>query len=172
MDTTEEFYHGTTAHFQHFDLAHALQGTGKVKFGYGIYVTSHYSSAEHYAQKGGAERYYVYTITVPAASDDNHISFKQPVAPAIVQRAQQRLGEDIPARVLNDGKDFRKYLAKRLTGQVDLEGEKAASAFLLSIGVEFIEWLYNWRNPALGTNRAILDPSKVIIRRVDKLNRP
>lgn len=172
MDTTELFYHGSKARFQQFDLAHALQGTGKVKFGYGIYVTSHYSSAEHYAQKGGTERYYVYTVTVPARRDDNYIAFKQPVVPTIVQRAQQRLGEDIPARVLSDGKDFRKYLAKRLTGQVDLEGEKAASAFLLAIGVDYIEWPYNWRNPALGTNRAILDPSKVIIQRIDEHTRP
>lgn len=50
-----------------------------------------------------------------------------------------------------------------------LEGEKAATAFLLSIGVELIEWPYNWKNPALGTNRAVLDDSMVRIKRVDSI---
>jgi hypothetical protein len=50
-----------------------------------------------------------------------------------------------------------------------LEGERAAAAFLLSIGVEMIEWPYNWKNPSLGTNRAILDDTKVKILKVDSV---
>ena len=52
---------------------------------------------------------------------------------------------------------------------MDLQGEKAASAFLLDVGVDFIEWPYNWKNPSMGTNRAILDDSKVVIKCVDQV---
>ena len=76
----------------------------------------------------------------------------------------------MPEKYLQDGKDFRKFLAKRLTGKVDLEGEKAASQFLLSIGVDFIVWPYNWKNPNLGTNRAILDDQKVRILKVEEVD--
>ena len=59
----------------------------------------------------------------------------------------------------------------KLSGQktVTLEGERAAAAFLLSIGVEMIEWPYNWKNPSLGTNRAILDDTKFKILKVDSV---
>ena len=51
--------------------------------------------------------------------------------------------ESIPEKFTKDGKDFRKFLAKKLTGKVDLEGEKATSAFLIAVGVDFILWPYN-----------------------------
>ena len=35
----EIFYHDSSVLFDKFDLAHALEGDGKVKFGYGVYVT-------------------------------------------------------------------------------------------------------------------------------------
>lgn len=166
----ETFYHGTSVLFPKFDLSHALEGDGKVKFGYGVYVTSHYRSAAHYAGANpAAKQYYVYTVEIPDISDDNYIAFKEPVNPAIVQRAEQRLGEPIVEKFTKDGKDFRKFLAKKLAGKVDLEGEKAASAFLLEIGVDFIVWSYNWKNPSLGTNRAVLDDNKVIIKCVDQV---
>ena len=68
-----------------------------------------------------------------------------------------------------DGKDFRKWLAKQLTGKVDLAGEKAASEFLDSIGVDYIVWPYNWKNPDAGTNRAILNDKKVKVIRIDQV---
>ena len=64
---------------------------------------------------------------------------------------------------------YRTIVAKKLTGKVDLEGEKAASAFLIAIGVDFIQWPYNWKNPSLGTNRAILDDSNVRILSIDQV---
>ena len=166
----QTFYHGSSVLFSKFDLAHALEGDGKVKFGYGVYVTSHYRSAAHYAGTNPvATQYYVYTVEVPDMRDDNYIAFKQPVNPAIVAKSQEKLGETIPEKFTLDGKDFRKFLAKKLTGKVDLEGEKAALAFLISIGVDFIEWPYNWKNPALGTNRAVLDDKKVNIVSIDQV---
>jgi hypothetical protein len=101
--------------------------------------------------------------------EDNFIAFKEPVKPSILKQAAQKMGEPIPEKFTLDGKEFRKFLAKKLTGKVDLEGEKAASAFLTSIGVDFIVWPYNWKNPALGTNMAVLDDSKVIIKSIDQV---
>ena len=166
----QTFYHGTSVLFPKFDLSHALEGDGKVKFGYGVYVTSHYRSAAHYAGANpAATQYFVYTVEIPDIKDDNYIAFKEAVNPAIVERAEKKLGEPIAEKFTKDGKDFRKFLAKKLNGKVDLEGEKAASAFLLDIGVDLIVWPYNWKNPALGTNRAVLDDSKVIIKCVDQV---
>lgn len=45
-----EAYHGTLAGiFDSFSLGHALEGDGKVKFGWGVYVTEKYGTAAHYA---------------------------------------------------------------------------------------------------------------------------
>lgn len=166
----QTFYHGSSVLFKKFDLAHALEGDGKVKFGYGVYVTSNYRSAAHYAGTNPtASQFYVYTVEVPDIREDNYIAFKEAVHPAIVKSAAERLGEDIPEKAVLDGKDFRKFLAKKLTGKVDLVGEKAASAFLISIGVDFIQWPYNWKNPSLGTNRAILDDGNVRIISIDQV---
>lgn len=166
----QTFYHGSPVLFQKFDLAHALEGDGKVKFGYGVYITSQYKSAAHYAGSNpNATQYYVYTVEVPDMKEDNYIAFKEPVKPSILKQAAQKMGEPIPEKFTLDGKDFRKFLAKKLTGKVDLEGEKAASAFLTSIGVDFIVWPYNWKNPAQGTNMAVLDDSKVIIKSIDQV---
>ncbi len=166
----EIFYHGSSQLFKEFDLAHALEGDGKVKFGYGVYVTSSYASAAHYAGKSQhSGHYYVYTVEVPALEDDNFIAFKQPVAEAIVEKAAAKLGKEIPAKATLDGKDFRKHLAKALTGKMDLEGEKAASAFLLSIGVDYIEWPYTWSKPDGDKNRAVLDDKAVKIIKIEEV---
>ena len=62
----QTFYHGSSVLFTKFDLSHALEGDGKVKFGYGVYVTSHYRSAAHYAGANpAATQFYVYTVEVP-----------------------------------------------------------------------------------------------------------
>ena len=166
----QTFYHGSSVLFTKFDLAHALEGDGKVKFGYGVYVTSSYRSAAHYAGANpAATQYYVYTVEVPDMKEDNHIAFKQPINPIIISKAEEKLSVSIPEKFVLDGKDFRKYLAKKLTGKVDLEGEKAASTFLVSIGVDFIVWPYNWKNPAMGTNIAILDDRNIKIVCIDQV---
>lgn len=166
----ETFYHGSSALFKEFDLSHCLEGDGKVKFGYGVYVTSQYRSAAHYAGANpAAKKFYVYTVEIPAIKEDNYIAFKEAVKPAIVKRAEQKLGEAIPENMTRDGKDFRKYIAKRLTGKVNLEGEKVASSFLVELGVEFIVWPYSWKNPLLGTNRVVLNNHHVKIVRIEEV---
>ena len=161
----EVFYHGSTALFNKFDMSHALEGDGKMKFGYGVYLTSNMRSAAHYsgANKSVNSQHYVYSVLIPELTENNYIAFKNQVHPSIINKAEHKLHEPIPYKVTLDGKDFRKYLAKTLAGNVNTEGEKMASEFLLSIGVEYIIWPYSWRNPHLGTNRAVLDPSKVQI---------
>ena len=164
------FYHGSSVLFHRFDLSHVLEGDGKVKFGYGVYLTSSFKSAVHYSGANkSATTHFVYTVEIPDLTEDNHIDFKRPVHLDIVKRAEQKLGNAIPQKFTLDGKDFRKYLAKILGGGSDVKSEKLASEFLNCIGVEFITWPYNWKNPSLGTNRAVLDDRQVKIVRVDQV---
>lgn len=164
------FYHGSSALFHMFDLSHLLEGDGKVKFGYGVYLTSSFKSAVHYSGANkNATTHFVYTVEVPELTDENHIDFKKHVQPEIVKRAEQKLGTYIPRKFTLDGKDFRKYLAKKLGGGSDVQSEKLASEFLNSIGVEFICWPYSWKNPDLGLNIAVLDDCKVKILNVHEV---
>ena len=182
-DAITRYFHGSSALFTKFDLTHVLTGASKVKFGYGVYLTSNFKSAAHYS---GANKdtvtHYVYTVEIPEITEDNHIAFKQPVNPAIVKRAENNLGFSIPEKVTLDGKDFRKFLAKNFEeklnlapcGEFDksayqLQGEKLASEFLTSIGVNFITWPYSWKNPTLGINVAVLDENNINIIKVEQV---
>lgn len=49
------FYHGSSVLFPRFDLSHVLEGDGKVKFGYGVYLTSSFKSAAHYSESNKYE---------------------------------------------------------------------------------------------------------------------
>lgn len=178
------FYHGSSVLFPKFDLAHVLEGDGKVKFGYGVYLTSSFKSAAHYSGANkNATTHYVYTVEVPELTEDNHIDFKKHVHPNIAERAENELGITSPQKALLDGKDFRKFLAKFFEEQIDLDlgegqsltkalqlaGEQHASEFLTSIGVEFITWPYSWKNPDLGLNIAVLDDSKIKIVKIHQV---
>ena len=172
------YYHGSSVLFSRFDLTHALEGTSKLKFGYGVYLTSSFRSAAHYSGADkNATTHYVYTVDVPDITEDNYIAFKQPVNDTIIKRAEAELGMPIPSKATADGKDFRKFLAQYFSQQIDLGkrhdkailhtlkmmGEQDASEFLRSIGVEYITWPYSWRNPQLGVNMAVLDDSRIKI---------
>ena len=50
-----------------------------------------------------------------------------------------------------------------------VEGEKAASELLSSLGVDLIEWPYNWQKPEAEKNMAILDDRNVRIVRIEKV---
>ena len=179
------FYHGSSVLFDRFDLAHALEGDGKVKFGYGVYVTEKYTSAAHYAfnkKRPENNDYYVYTMEIPDRTEDNCLPLMKgvPVPPSIVARAEEKLGETLPPEAKAEGIPFRKYLAnllegnrrpvKQMTDKATIEGEKAAAAFLLSIGVELIEWPFSWANPTAGKNMAVLDDAKARILRIDQVD--
>ena len=165
------FYHGSSVLFPKFDLSHALEGDGKVKFGYGVYLTGSFKSAAHYSETKSrpTNTHYVYIVEIPDFTDDNHIDFKKPVNSDIIKKAEQELGPTIPEKFTLDGKEFRKYLAKQLRGGSDIQSEKLASEFLNKIGVEFITWPYNWKNPDLGLNVAVLDDKKVKITKIHQV---
>lgn len=179
------FYHGSSAEpFERFSLDHALEGDGKVKFGWGVYVTEKYTTAAHYAfnkHRPENKDFYVYTVEIPDRTEENCLSLMKgvPVTKSIVKRVEGKLGESVPAEARIEGIPFRKYLANRLTGQMmpvkkmvdkaTIAGEKAASEFLLSIGVELIEWPYNWQKPEAEKNMAVLDDRKVRIIRIEKV---
>lgn len=179
------FYHGSSAEpFDRFSLDHALEGDGKVKFGWGVYVTEKYSTAAHYAfnkHRPENKDFYVYTVDVPDRTPDNCLSLLKgvPVAESIVNRVEARLGETVPEEAKVEGIPFRKYLANKLTGEdkpvkkmidkATVEGEKAASEFLSSLGVDLMEWPYNWQKPEAEKNMAVLDDRNVRIVRIEKV---
>ena len=180
-----QFYHGSSAEpFDEFSLEHALEGDGKVKFGWGVYVTEKYTTAAHYAfnkHRPKNKDFYVYTVEIPDRTDDNCLSLLKgvPVAASIVKRVEDRLGEPVPAEAKVEGIPFRKYLANKLIGQnmpvkkmidkATVAGEKAASEFLSSLGVDLIEWPYNWQKPEAEKNMAVLDDRNVRIVRIEKV---
>ena len=179
----ETFYHGTSVLFKEFDIAHALEGDGKAKFGFGTYVTESYTSAAHYAynkKRPENRNYYVYTVEIPDITDDNHLSYTKPVHPSIIEQTEKALGEHIPDEVKALSKDFRKYVGNRLLGKkgtvnalkdkADIDAEKAASKFFREIGLEYYVWPQgSWSKPSGPTNRAVLNVDKICIVRIDKV---
>ena len=179
---TETLYHGTSAGlFGRFDMSHALEGDGKVKFGWGVYVTDRVDSALKYARKS-QERHpgsgcFVYKVEVPALAPGNHVAFGEPVDPSIAARVREALGAEIPVAALADGKPFRKFVARRLEGskkkEPTLAGEKAAAEMLDRLGVVCISWPFSWTKDAEGRfrppfNRAVFDAAKVRVVSVDR----
>ena len=179
------YYHGSAKLFDAFSLSHALEGDGKAKFGFGVYVAGTYESAAHYAfnkKRPQIKDYYVYTVEIPDRTEDNCLTLmkKVPVSDSIIARAEEKLGETIPAEAKVEGIPFRKYIANKLTGNIGTvrqmtstatdEGERAASAFLLSIGIQLIEWPHDWKKPEGEKNFAVLDDSLVRVLKIDKVD--
>ena len=181
--STNVLYHGTSAGlFGRFSLDHALEGAGKVKFGWGVYVTESYDSAFLYARKSQKMHpengCFVYKVEVPGLTPDNHLAFGEPVHPSIVARVGKKLGVDIPARVTADGKDFRKFIACQLGGtkKPTLAGEKAVAEFLDRLGVVCIVWPYNWKKDEEGRfqppfNRAVFNADRIRVVSVNSLDK-
>ena len=95
MSSTEIFYHGTCHLFDRFSLSFLGEGEGKSKFGHGIYITSSYKTAVLYAAKAAKandkSHCYVYTVEVPAFTNDNHIFSCKRVNSKIVSRTEKLL---------------------------------------------------------------------------------
>ena len=179
----ETFYHGTPMLFKKFDIAHALEGDGKAKYGFGTYVTEVYTTAALYAhnkKRPECTDYYVYTVEIPDLTDDNHLSYTKPVHPSIIQRTEKALGEQIPDEIKAVAKYFRKYVGNKLIGKrgtlkqlkekSDIDAERAASKFFSEIGLEYYVWPQgSWTKPSGLTNRAVLNVDKIRIVRIDKV---
>ena len=179
-------YHGTTVLFDAFDRSHAFEGDGKCKFGFAAaYVTEEYASAAHYAhnkKRPDNTDYYVYTVEIPDKTADNCLPlFKRvPVPASILARTEEKLGETFPPEAKVEGIPFRKYLAnvlegnrgtvRQMTDKATVEAEKAASDFLLSIGIKLIEWPQgSWSRPKK-SNFAVLDERDLRIIRIEKVD--
>lgn len=80
-----------------------------------------------------ATDFYVYTVAAPELKEDNYIAFKQSIHPNIVCRTEEKLKIVILEKQEQDGKEFRKFLARQLTVKADFLGERAAAIFLNSI---------------------------------------
>lgn len=135
------FYHGSPNLFEKFDLGRVGEGKG-LRFGFGVYLTEAISTAVHYSQCGEKETlfkdHYLYTVEfLPALEEGNYLISAKPVHPAIIQRAEAKLGKLIPKKNTLEGKVFRKWIGLELTGcdKRCLKSEKAAAEFLDSIGV-------------------------------------
>ena len=178
----ETIYHGTPMLFKKFDLAHALEGDGKNKFGIGTNVTEVYTTAALYAhnkKRPECTDYYVYTVEITDLTDDNHLSYTKPVHPSIIQRTEKALGEQIPDEIKAVAKYFRKYVGNKLIGKrgtlkqlkekSDIDAERAASKFFSEIGLEYYVWPQAWSNPDGPTNRVVLNIDKIRIVRIDKV---
>ena len=178
----EIFYHGTSVLFKKFDIAHALEGDGKAKFGFGTYVTEAYTSAAHYAynkKRPENKDYYVYTLEISDMTETNHLFSVRPVHPSIIEQTEKALGEQIPDEARRVGKYFRKYVGNRLMGKngavkqligsADLDAEKAASKFFSEIGLEYFAWPQAQSKPDGLTNRVVLNFDKIRIVRIDKV---
>jgi hypothetical protein len=172
-------YHGSANLFSRFDAAHLLEGAAKCRFGVGAYLTSRYASAAHYAGASGRPEKYVYTAEIPDLREGNHIFSALPVPDGIVARAEEKLGVPVPEEARSKGKYFRKWIGNTLVGEgntvnqrigkASLEAEKAASAFLLGIGVEILVWPTAQSRPDAGNNYAVLDFGSIRILKVDSV---
>ena len=98
----ELLYHGTTKKFKEYDIAHAFEGDGKNKFGLGANVTESYATAalySHNKSRPNETDHYVITFEVPDLTEDNHLSYNDPIHPSIIKRTEEALGEKIPDEV-------------------------------------------------------------------------
>ena len=167
------FFHGSPNLFEQFALNTAGDGTG-IKFGYGVYLTESEASAVHYSQPHKcalAPEHYIYTVEIPDLTPTNHIVSAQPVAEAIVQATETKLGQSVPKDVLAHGKDFRKWLGCVLTGakKAGFDEEKAAAEFLDSIGVIANVWPQAQTKPDGLRNCAIFNPERITIIRCQRI---
>ena len=169
------FYHGSPNLFDKFDLSKTGDGTG-VKFGFGIYLTESEASAIKYSQpreQPKAKERFVYTVEIPDLNEGNHLVSALPVNLNIVKRVEEKLGQPVPQKKTEKGKEFRNWLGLTLTGCKDrcLESEKAAAEFLDSIGVFCNVWPQAQSKPDGLKNCAVFNDKNVRIisrKRVDE----
>lgn len=180
-------YHGSSVLFDKFDLSHATEGDGKIKFGFGVYLTQRYKTAAHYAfnkHRPEMNSYYVYTVQMPEMNESNTLYFDpdKPVAKEVISKVEEGLGEKLPDYATGLVKELRRYLANKLSGRVltpkkmiasdmkDISGEKAASAFLHKIGYVGYRWPVTWAKPDGEMNYALFDENRAKILQVDSVS--
>ena len=166
--------HGSPVLFDRFNLSKASEGTG-IKFGYGIYLTDSEASAAHYSQPrdmAPQKDHYIYTVEIPDLTEDNHLVSAKPVNPVIVKRTEAKIGQPVPKKITEKGKEFRKWIGRTLTEstQRDLESEKAAAQFLDEIGVFCNVWPQAQSKPDGLKNYAVFNADNVRIVKVEHID--
>ena len=145
-----QLYHGSPELFSAFDLSKAGESTG-VKFGFGVYLTESEASAVHYSQPRNMEQmvpnHYLYTLV------------------------QTKLGIEAPVKVLQEGKEFRKWVGMTLLGtkKSAFAEEKAAAELLNSLGVLYNVWPQAQTKPDGLKNIAVFDAANVKIVKVEQI---
>lgn len=171
----KKLYHGSPVLFDRFDLSKAGDGTG-IKFGFGVYLTEVEASAVHYSQPrnhslqlggdgGGLPDHYLYTVEIPELTEDNHLVSAKPVSPIIIDKVEEKLGVKAPEKVKAQGKEFRKWVGKTITGakKACFAEEKAAAELLNSVGVLYNVWPQAQGKPNGPKNIAVFDDANVHI---------
>lgn len=166
-------YHGSHMLFEKFDLSKVGESTD-LKFGFGVYLTTVEASAVHYSQprkQPPTKDHYIYTVEIPDVTEDNHIFFSDPVPPAIIKRAEAKLGQPISEKIAAKSGEFRKWVGLQLTGckKRNLESERAAAEFLDSIGVLYIIVPRNWMKPEGELTYAVFNADNVRIVKVEHI---
>ena len=160
-------YHGSPELFDKFDLGKTGEGTG-IKYGAGVNLSETEATAVHYSQprkQAIAKNHYLYTVEIPDLADGNHLVSAKPVHPDIIKRTEAKLCYPVPQEILQPGKEFRKWLGMTLTGseKVSLASEKAAAAFLDSIGVFCIIWPHPQRRTDAYNNWLDMGPKNLVV---------
>ena len=169
-----KLYHGSPELFSAFDLSKAGEGTG-VKFGYGVYLTESEASAVHYSQPRNMEEmaphHYLCTIEIPDLTPTNHLVSALPVNEEIVSKVQTKLGVEAPNKVLEQGKEFRKWVGMTLLGtkKSTFAEEKAAAQLLNSLGILYNVWPQAQTKPNGLKNIAVFDAANVKIVKVEQI---
>ena len=169
-----KLYHGSPELFSAFDLSKAGEGTG-LKFGYGVYLAESEASAVHYSQPRYMEHmapdHYLYTVEIPDLTPTNHLVSALPVNEEIVSKVQAKLGVEAPAKVLEKGKEFRKWVGMTLLGtkKNTFAGEKAAAELLNSLGVLYNVCPKAQVKPDGPKNVAVFDAANVKILKVEQI---
>ena len=169
-----QLYHGSPKLFSAFDLSKAGEGTG-VKFGFGVYLTESEASAVHYSQPRNMEQmapnHYLYTLEILDLTPTNHLVSALPVNEVIVSKVQTKLGVEAPAKVLQEGKEVRKWVGMTLLGtkKNTFASEKAAAELLNSLGVLYNVWPQAQTKPDGLKNIAVFDAANVKIVKVEQI---
>lgn len=169
-------FHGSPELFDRFDLDRAGDGTG-IKFGFGVYLTESEESAVHYSNPRRlkdvkASAHYLYTVEIPDLTPDNHLMSNPPPSAVIVAKVEAKLGVRAPAKVLEHGKTFRKWIGMTRTGSKEngFAEEKAAASLLNGLGVLFNVWPQAQTKPDGLKNVAVFDENNVKILKVEKID--
>lgn len=169
-----KLYHGSPELFFAFNLNKAGEGTG-IKYGFGVCLTESEASAVHYSQPRNMEQmalnHYLYTVEIPDLTPANHLVSALPVNEEIVDKVQAKLGVEVPAKVLREGKEFRKWVGLTLLGtkKRTFAEEKAAAEFLNSLGVLYNVWPQAQTKPDGLKNIAVFDAANVRIIKVEQI---